>query len=77
MVQAPALACEGELAGEIVAGVLENDAADVVRIAAREHAVHHHLRYRFLAAHRLAARLEVDRIGKALFGLGARFASEA
>ena len=72
-----AVAREGELAGEMAVRVLIDDAADVVRIVAREHAVHHHLRDRDLPAHRLAARLEIDRVGEALLGLGARLDVEA
>src|SRR5262249_45834808 len=52
-------------------------AADTVGIVAREHAVHDDLRDRDLAAHGLAARLEIDRVGEALLGLGARLALEA
>ena len=68
---ADAVAGEGELAGELAVRVLVDDAADVVRIEAREHPVHHHLRDRDLAALGLAARFEIDRLGEALLGLGA------
>ena len=71
-----AFAGEGELAGEMPVGVLINHAAHVVGIVAGEHAVHHHLRDRHLPAQRLAARLEIDRVGETLFRLGARLASK-
>ena len=71
------VAGEGELAGVAAVRVLIDDAADAVRIEAREHAVHHHLRDRDLAALRLAARLEIDRIGEALLGLGALLCIQA
>ena len=71
-----AVAGEGELAGEMAVGVLIDDAADVVRIERREHAVHHHLRHRDLPAHRFAARFEIDRVGETFLGLGARRAGE-
>ena len=58
-----AFAGEGELAGQMMVIVLKHDAADVMRIVAGEHAVHHDLRHRFLAFERLAARLEIDRLG--------------
>ena len=51
--------------------VLIDDATHGVRIVAGEHAVHHHLRDRDLAAHRLAARFEIYRFGETFFGLGA------
>ena len=47
---ADAVAGEGELAGVVPVRVLIDDAADVVRIEAGEHPVHHHLRDRDLAA---------------------------
>ena len=71
-----AVAREGELAGEMAVRVLIDDAADVVWIVAGEHAVHHHLRDRDLPAHRLAARLEIDRVGETLLRLGALRADE-
>ncbi len=40
-------------------------AADIGRVIAGEHPVHHHLRHRHLAALRLAAALEIDRLGQA------------
>ena len=54
-------------------GVLIDHATDIVRIEAGEHAVHDNLRDRDLPGHRLAARLEIDRVGKAAFRLGIRF----
>ena len=71
-----AVAGEGELAGIVAVGILVNDAADVVWIKRREHAVHHYLRDRDLAAHRFAARFEIDRVGEALFRFGALGAGE-
>ena len=66
-----AVAREGELAGEMAVRILIHDATDIARVVAREHAVHHHLRDRDLAAHRLGARLEIDRVGETLLRLGA------
>ena len=66
-----AVAGEGELAGELAVRVLIDHAADVVRIEAGEHPVHHHLGDRDLAALRLAAGFEIDRFGEALLRLGA------
>ena len=57
--------------------VLIHDAAHVARIVGREHAVEHDLRDRDLSAHRLVARLEIDRRGEALLGLRALLAFEA
>ena len=68
LAQILAFAGEGELAGQMMVGVLKHHAADVVRIVAGEHAVHHDLRHRFLTGERLAARLEIDRLGETLFG---------
>ena len=68
---ANAVAGEGELARQMTVRILIDHAAHGSRIVAREHAVHHHLRDRDLAADRLAPRFEVDRFGKTLFLLGA------
>ena len=65
------VAGEGELAGHVAVLVLIDHAADGVRIFAGEGAVHHDLRDRDLAAHGLAAGLEIDGFGEALLGLGA------
>src|SRR5262249_60329507 len=72
-----AVAREGELAGEVPVRVLINHAAHVVGIIAGEYAVHHHLGDRYLAAHRFAARLEIDGIGETLLRLGARLVHKA
>ena len=72
-----AVAGEGELAGELAVRVLVDHAADVVRIEAGEHPVHHHLGDRDLAALHLAAGFEIDRLGEALLGLGALLGVEA
>src|SRR5205807_3608954 len=66
----------GELAGEMTVRILVHDAANIARIVTREGAVHDHLRHRDLAAHRLAARFEINRIGKAFLGLLALRRSE-
>ena len=63
-----AVAGEGELAGQMPVRVLIHHRADVLRIIRREHAVQHHLRHRLLAARRLVARLEIDRLREALLG---------
>ena len=67
-----ALAGEGELAGEIAVRVLIDDAANVARVETREGAVDHDLRNRGLTLFRLAAALEIDRVGKTLLGFGER-----
>src|SRR3954467_13246595 len=51
--------------------ILIDDPTDGVGVMAREHAVHHYLGNRHLPAHRLAACFEINRLGEALFGLGA------
>ena len=56
--------------------VLIDHAAHGVRIVAGEHAVHHHLGDRDLAAHGFAAGFEIDRVGEALLRLGARLLVE-
>ena len=72
-----ALAGEGELASQMMILVLENDAADVMRIVAGEHTVHDDLRYRFLALIGFAARLEIDCLAQAFFRTHARVAVKA
>ena len=57
--------------------VLIDDAADRVGIFAGERAVEHHLGDRHLAAHGLAARFEIDRLGQAFLRLGAALVVEA
>ena len=64
-----AVAGEGELARQMPVRVLIDHRAHVLRIVRREHAVQHHLRHRLLAARRLVARLEIDRLRQALLGL--------
>ena len=64
-----AVAGEGELARQMPVRVLIDHRADVLRIVRREHAVEHDLRHRLLAARRLVARLEIDRLRQALLGL--------
>ena len=70
------VAGEGELAGQMAVLVLIDHAAHRVRILAGEGAVQHHLRHRDLAAHRFAARFEIDRFGETFFRLGARLLVE-
>ena len=60
-----ALAGEGELAGERPLAVLIDDAAHGGRVDAAAHAVEHHLGHGGLSGLRLAARLEIDRLGEA------------
>ena len=67
---------EGELAGQMAIRVLINDAANIVRIEAREGAVDDHLRHGLLAFDRLAARFKIDRIGETALGLGVFLALE-
>ena len=61
-----AVADVGELAAAAAAGALTGHAADRLGEAAVVDAVQHHLGDRDLAVERLAARLEVDRLGQAL-----------
>src|SRR4051812_48333974 len=63
--QGPALAGEGELAGQVPVPVLVDDAADRGRVETAFHPVEHHLGDRRLPFLRLAARLEIHRLGKA------------
>ena len=65
------VAGEGELAMQTTMRVLVDDPADGVGIFAGEHAIEHHLGHCHLAAHGLAARLEVDRLGQAYLRLRA------
>jgi len=72
-----AFAGKGKLAGEMPTGVLVDDATDVVRVNPGENTRFiTHLRNGLLAFERLAARLEIDRIGETFLGPRARLAFE-